>query len=105
MAHTFRKGVVVDLEYAHSRLMAALIGISEGKGLSDSVPVPSSAAYGRNTRIFDALKDAVVYLKEPFHAEDIDTVDRAFKRLKLVRTSDQKNDAANAILAAMIPPR
>ena len=91
---------VPDLEYTHARLMAALIGIYEGKGLSDWVPVPLS--FGRKTKVSNALNDAVAYLKEAFQADDLDTVDRTLKTLKLVRTSDQKNDTANVIIAAMI---
>jgi hypothetical protein len=88
----------INLEHTHKRLMAALHGIADGKGLSDSVPV----AYGQTTKIFEALKDAGKHLSEPFHEDDLEIVDRAFKKLGLVRTSDQKNDVANALLKALI---
>jgi len=78
--------------------MAALKGIAEGSGLSDSVSV---APYGQSTKIVDALKHAAKHLKEPFHADDLNTVDTAFTKLGLGRTSDRKNNAANAILEAL----
>jgi len=81
--------------------MAALKGIAEGRGLSDSVPVPP---YGQSTKILNALIDAAKHLNEPFHADDLDAVDRAFTQLGLVRTNDRKNDVANAILNALSKP-
>ena len=92
----------MDLEHTHARLMAALKGIAEGRGLSDSVPVPPS--YRQSTKILNALIDAAKHLKEPFHADDLDAVDRAFTQLGLVRTNDRKNDVANAILNALSKP-
>jgi hypothetical protein len=89
----------MDLEYTNRRLMAALGGIAAGKAHEEFVAVPG---YGESSKIFDALNNAAKYFNEPFHADDLDIVDRAFKKLGLVRTSDRTNDAANAILKALI---
>lgn len=88
----------MDLEYAYRRLMTALAGIAAGKGLSDVVRVPG---VGQSTKIFEALNDAVKYLDGPFHADHLDIVDQAFKKLGLVRQSDQISKVANAILKAL----
>jgi hypothetical protein len=85
---------MMDLDHANRQLMAALDGIAEGKGLSDSVYVQP---WGQTIKIFNALNDAK-HLTEPFHAEELATVDRAFKKLGLLRTSNQKSVAANVIL-------
>jgi hypothetical protein len=85
----------MDSEYTHARLMAALKGLADGKTPSDAVQVPP---YGQSTKIGNALNDAAKHLNEPFHADDLDTVDKTFKKLGLTRTSDRKNDVANAIL-------
>jgi hypothetical protein len=90
----------MDLEHTHARLMAALKGIADGKGLSDTVTVPP---LGTTTKIFNALNDAVKHLDEAFAADDLDLVDVALKRLNLTRTSDKKNEVARAILTALIP--
>jgi hypothetical protein len=73
-----------------------VLGIARGE---EFVAVPG---YGESSKIFDALNNAAKYFNEPFHANDLDIVDRAFKKLGLVRTSDRRNDAANAILKALI---
>ena len=89
----------MDLDYANKRLMAALGGIADGKGLSEMVPVPT--AFGQYTRIIDALNDAKCPLNEELHADELDVVDRAFKRLNLVRSSNRKNEVAYSILEAL----
>jgi hypothetical protein len=94
-----QQGIDMDLEYASKRLMAALEGIAAGKTHEEFVAV---RGYGQSSKIFDALNDAAKHLNEPFHADDLDTVDQAFTKLGLVRTSDRKNDAANAVLKALI---
>jgi hypothetical protein len=86
-------------EQSHNDLMAALRGIAAGKGHTQSVN-----AYGASVKIFDALNNAMKYLPEPFHADDMDAVDKAFKQLGLVRTSDRKDEAARTLLTHFIPP-
>jgi hypothetical protein len=85
----------MDKEQAHNALMAALRGIAAGKGHTETVPM----MYGESIKIFHALKNAVRYLPEPFHADDLDTVDEAFKRCGVERTSDRKDEVAQALLA------
>jgi hypothetical protein len=89
----------IDLDHTHKRLMAALRGIAEGKGLSDTVPVQP---FGQSTKIVEALNHAVEHLKEPFHADDLGIVDQAMTKLGLARTSDQKDEIARMILKALI---
>jgi FixJ family two-component response regulator len=93
--------VSLRLGQAVKRLMAALKGIAEGKNIKkDFVPVPG---YGKTSRILEALDHAAKYLDKPFHVEELDIVDRALKTLKLVRTSDRKNDIAKQILTSLTP--
>lgn len=94
-----RRDIDMDFDFANKRLMAALGGIAAGKELKDFVVVPG---WGQGRNIFEALNDAVKHLDERFHADEIDTVDRAFEKLELVRTSDRKNVAAKAILEALV---
>lgn len=88
----------IDLEHTHMRLMAALKGLSEGKGLDDFVVVPP---YGQQTKIASALNDAARHLIEPFHADDMEIVDAAFNKIGLSRTSTKKNEVAAAIIRAL----
>ena len=78
--------------------MAALEGLAAGKKVSDSIRV---RPYGRSAKIIEALKDAAQHLNESFHAEHLEIVDAAFRKLGLVRTSDKKNEVANAILRSV----
>jgi hypothetical protein len=61
--------------------------------------------YGTSTKVFTALNDAAKYLDETFAADDLALVDDVFKRLRLPRTSDKKNEAALAILNALVLPK
>jgi hypothetical protein len=92
----------VDLEHVNKALMAALNGIAAGKDHTQSVSVQP---FGVTSKISDALDNAVRHLQEPFHAEDIDRVDQAFKRLGLVRSSDRKDEVARALLTHFVPGR
>ena len=88
----------MDIEQAHNTLMAALRGIAAGKGHAEAV-----STYGASVRIFDALNNAMRYLPESFHADDMNTVDEAFKKLRLVRTSDRKDEIARTLLTHFVP--
>ena len=59
---------IVDRDHVHNALIAALQAIAEGKGKEQFVLVPP---FGTQTRIFNALNDAVKYFHEPFHAGDL----------------------------------
>ena len=87
-----------NLDYAHNRLMAALGGLRVGKTRDDTVAV---RPFGRETTIFAALNDAAI-LKEPFHAEQMETVNQALQAVGITCASDQKNEVATALLAALI---
>jgi hypothetical protein len=89
----------INLEHTHNRLMRALRGIAEGKGLDDAVTVPPT---GTQTIISHALVHAK-HLPEPF--VDFDTVDAAFARLGIKRTSDRKDECAAALMAELIKRR
>jgi hypothetical protein len=93
------EGVDMDLEYANKRLMAALVGIAAGKTHEHFVTVPG---FGQSSKIFDALNDAAKYLDEEFQLEELTVVDRAMRKLKLVRPSTRKDEVAKAILNALI---
>jgi len=54
--------------------MVALVAIAAGKKHTD--PVNTN---GASVTIFTALNNAIKYLPEPFHAGDLDAVDKAFK--------------------------
>ncbi len=82
----------VDLDYLNKRLLTAFVGIADGKGLNDVVVVECKQA-----NILNALNDAVTYFDEEFHADHLDTVDRAYSKLQLVRTSQKKNVVAKEI--------
>jgi hypothetical protein len=89
----------MDLDYAHERLMAALKGIADGKGLEDHVPV-GGQGIGKTTSIVSALNEALK-LDDHFHADHLPAVDRAFKALNLLRPSARKADVAAALLQSM----
>ena len=82
----------MDPDYLHRRLLAAITGIADGKGLEDYVPVD------RPTHVVGALIDAISYLPDHFHADDLAVVDCAFERLSLARPSDWKADVAAVLL-------
>ena len=88
----------MDLEHTHARLMAALKGIAEGRGLSDTVTVPP---LGTRTKIFNALNDAVKHLDEAFAADNLDLVDAALKH-RFGRRSERRPSQASP---AAKPPR
>jgi len=88
----------MDLERTHNSLMTALGGIAAGMDHTGSV-----RTYGASVKIFGALNNAAMYLPEPFHADDLDIVDKAFDRLVLKRTSDRKNEVALALLNHFVP--
>jgi hypothetical protein len=89
----------MDKEQAHNALMAALRGVAAGKGHAEAV-----LTYGASVKIFDGLNNAVKYLPEPFHADDLDAVDKAFEQCGLVRASERKGEVARTLLAHFIPP-
>jgi hypothetical protein len=84
-------------DYLHRRLMAAIRAIADGKGLEDHVPIVGPEI-DRPTHVVGALNDAISYLPDRFGPEDIPVVDRAFARLRLERSSDQKGEVAAALL-------
>jgi hypothetical protein len=88
----------MNLEKTHNAFMIALRGIAAGKGHTESVSTD-----GPFVKIFGALNNAAMYLPEPFHADDLDIVDKAFKRCGLVRKSDRKDEVAIALLAYFLP--
>jgi hypothetical protein len=90
----------IDIDHIHNAFMAALDGIAAGKTREDAIKIPP---LGTTTTIFAALNEAVKHLKEPFHAEHLDLVDRALKKLSLERRSNQKDEVARAILQVMVP--
>jgi hypothetical protein len=85
-------------EQADRALMIALAGIADGKVHTEWV-----GTFGASVRIFDALKGAL-NLPEPFHADHMHLVDRAFEKRGLRRTSDRKDLVAGALLAHFVPP-
>lgn len=87
----------MNADYTHSRLMAALKGLAEGKGRDDVVGVPG---FGQQTKILAALIDAQ-HLKEPFHADHLDVVDAAFLKLGLTRTSVRKDEIAKVVISSL----
>jgi hypothetical protein len=89
------------MEHKRNALMAALNAVAAGKDHEKWVVVPPS---GTSATVFEALNDALKYLHEPFHADHLDTVDLAFAKLGLKRTSDRKDKVARALLTHFIPP-
>jgi hypothetical protein len=87
----------MDPDYLHRRLLAAITGIADGKGLEDYVPVPGPEV-DRPTHVVGALIDAISYLPDHFHADDLAVVDCTFERLSLARPSDWKADVAAVLL-------
>jgi hypothetical protein len=87
---------IVEAEFGAQE--AARCGIAEGKGLSDTVPVQP---IGQSTKLFDALNDAIKYLNETFHADDLEIVDRALTKLGLTRMCDRKDEIARTVLRAL----
>ena len=57
------------------------------------------------TKIFDAVQRAVQFLDEPFEANYIDVVDRAYSKLGESRQSIRQNEVALEILEALIVKR
>jgi hypothetical protein len=83
------------LDSVHDKVIAAMKGIKNGKGLNDSVAYPP---VGTRIRIFDALNEAREYLKEPFHADHIELVDSVFGRTWLLKPSDRIDECATALI-------
>lgn len=92
----------LNLDYTRDRLIAALNGFKEGKGLDDAVGVPTS--FGKQTNIREALRDANRILVEPFHAEHVPLVDTVFARFGEERPSIFINDCAAALLIQAFEP-
>ena len=92
----------MDVEYTHHRLMTAIEGVADRKGLKDYVSVRGGGGFGRSVRIFDALKHGKK-LEGDFHAELLPIVDRAFKALGRERPSDRIADVADALLKHLSP--
>lgn len=82
--------------------MAAVHEIAAGKGHTEWV----HTTFGASVKIFDALNNPIKHLPaERFHAEDLDTVDRAFDKLGLNPTSDRKDEIAQNLLTHFVPRR
>jgi hypothetical protein len=102
----------VDLDHhkdlCRQRMIAALLGIIHGVGITDAeghpalVPVLNSV---RRTTVFGALGDAAQRLDEPLNARELAMVDRACAKLGIARTSDRMDTNARAILNALIAKR
>jgi hypothetical protein len=91
----------LDDDHTYARLVAAFKGLSEGKGLSDFVPVQP---YGSSTKVFGALNDGM-NLKGSLHADHLEVVDAASQRRGLVRGSAQAGEIARQMLEALIPEK
>jgi hypothetical protein len=89
----------VDFDHAHNRLISSLRGIAKGRRLSDCVVVPP---FGQTTIIINALNDAVKWLDEEFHEDDLALVDQALHQCGVVRRSNKKNEVAKAMLEALV---
>src|SRR3954447_14376516 len=89
--------LTMDLDYTHRRLMAAIKGIADGEHVENYVPV-GGPEIGKKTGIESALNDAITYLDENFHEDELPEVDRAYKALNLQRASIRKRDVAADLL-------
>jgi hypothetical protein len=86
-------------EYAHNCLMAALRVLERGGSLHDSIVIPP---YGQSWRVDSALSLASCSLDEPFHADELPAVDRAYRATGLTRTSDNKKTVALEIFETLV---
>jgi hypothetical protein len=102
----------VDLDHhrdlCRQRMIAALLGIIHGVGITDAEGHPALAPVlnsARRTTVFGALGDAAQRLDEPLSARELAMVDRACAALGIARTSDRMDANARAILDALIAKR
>lgn len=88
-------------DFAHASALAALQGIADGKQIDQHVTTQS---FGKMVRIFDALNDSIK-IDGTFHADHLDVVDAAFKKIGRERPSDKISEIAGAMLTALVPSR
>ena len=92
----------VDLDYVHCRVMSALAKLDEDSKLADQLTVRH---FGRIDRVQDALEVGARFLREPFHDEDWDVVERAFGRLSGNPPSNRIDECCRDLLRRMSEAR
>ena len=86
---------------AHNQLIAALRGLINGKTLHDLIEVPP---IGTRTRIGKALVEAQA-LDEPFHAEDVDLLNAAFRVIGSTPPARDKKAVAQDLIDRLVKKR